>query len=212
MNTKMKSVFTVLIAAFFLAPSMVHAAVDQAKLLAEKKAELNGHEWQVKLVPAADPKKGSPKEDTLIFKDLKFESKGNSSKGFNSTNYTITLQEGGPSVWETMQSDGKGATVNWRGEWEGDSMHGVMSHQSNGKSEDFYFNSLSKSAVVEAPKVEEPAPATVPEIAPEGEAPAADAAVESAPVEAAQVEAAAPAPEKTQPVEEKKDKKKKKWF
>lgn len=212
MKSKIKfAAAALMVAAFFLTPQVSFAAKDvkdEAKLLAEKKAELNGHEWDVKLVPAADPKKGTPVEDTLVFKDMKFESKGNASKGFVSTNYTITLQEGGPSVWETMQSNDKGETVNWRGEWEGDAMHGVMSKQSGGKNEDFYFNSVGSKAIpAETPKPEEAAPAS------------AEAAQGSVPADAGQAVAEAPAvkenvqaQETPQPPSESKDKKKKKWF
>ncbi len=102
-------------------------AAAQQELLAAKKAELNGHEWDINLTSAADKSKSDT--DTLVFKEMKFDSKAMTSQGFNSTNYTISLQEGGPTVWETMQSTESGNPVFWRGEWEGDSMKGVMSKQ-----------------------------------------------------------------------------------
>lgn len=210
MNAKNKfMILTAVVSMVFLAPGLSYAA-DQAELLAQKKAELNGHEWQVKVVPAANPKGGDSSEDTLIFKDMKFESTKMTAKGFPSTNYTITLQEGGPSVFETMQSDDKGAVINWRGEWEGERMNGVMSKQSEGKSEDFYFSSLSSKAIVEPPKVEVPAVPAEAEAAADaatGVPAAAAEAVEQVneEVKAAEVPAAeTPAPEAP--------KKKKGWF
>lgn len=181
------------------------AAEDPAKtaeLLAAKKAELNGHEWEVKLSSAAAPKEVTG-TDVLIFKDQKFESKEMSAKGYNTTNYTISLQDGGPTVWETMQSDDKGHSIFWRGEWEGESMRGVMSKQSgDGKNEDYYFSSVSSKAVADTPK-EEPKAA---EAAP---VEAAAAAVEQAAAPA--VEAAAAAVPAAAPAAEEKPKKKG-WF
>ncbi len=206
MNLKKQFVLmTAVVFGLALVPGHLYA-VDTAEMLAQKKAELNGHEWQVKVVPASDPKSGGS-EDTLIFKDMKFESMKMTGGGFPSTNYTISLQEGGPSVFETMQSDGKGTVVFWRGEWEGDSMKGVMSKQSEGKNSDYYFSSLSKQTIVEAPKVEVPEPVT------EAAADTAEA-VENAESAAQNMEAAVPpaVPETVPAQEEEKPKKKKGWF
>ena len=209
MKTRLK-LAGLIMAAVFLAPQISFGAEDQAKLLADKKAELNGHEWEMKLLPAADPKNGTPLTDTLVFKDMKFESKAMTEKGYKTTNYTISLQDGGPSVWETMQSADSGPSIFWRGEWEGESMKGVMSKQNaDGKNEDYYFSSVSSKVVADTPKVE---PSAVP-------APAEDAAA-AAPVveEPKKVEAAAvpiveaKKAEATQAVTKEQDKKKKKWF
>lgn len=190
-------------------------AADDAEAIAAKRAELNDHEWQVKVMAAAN--KENVTEDTLIFKDQMFESKSAIEKGYKPTNYTVSLQEGGPTVWETMQSIENDKVVFWRGEWEGESMRGVMSKQvGEGKSEDYYFSSISSKAIEKAPEpVKE-------EAAPE----AADAVPAPEAVQAAASEAAAPAVEAAAaPVEEVKEavqaqveevkqetpKKKKKW-
>lgn len=210
MNTKLKLTGLMVLTAVFFAPQISFAAEDTAKILAEKKAELNGHEWDIKLVPAADPKNGTPSTDVLVFKDMKFEAKGMTTDGYKPTNYTISLQEGGPSVWETMQSNESGPSIFWRGEWEGESMRGVMSKQSaDGTNESFYFSSVSSKVVADTPKVEEVVPVPA--------APEAVPAVEGAAVEAV-TDAAAAAPavveevktEEAKPVEA--PKKKKGWF
>ncbi len=200
------------------------SAQEQAAKIEAKKKELNGHEWEVKMTSSADKTKSST--DTLIFRDMKFESKNMTSQGYNITNYTISLQEGGPSVWETMQSNEKGNAVFWRAEWEGEAMHGLMSKQvGEGKNDDYFFSSInSKEIPAETPKpVEEaPAPAAVeaPAVnAPAVEAPKADLpeqasevakeAVAEAGSKAAEVKAAVPpAP----PAAAEKPKKKKGWF
>lgn len=205
MNTKLKIAGIMIMAAVFLAPQVSFAAEDQAKVLAEKKAELNGHEWEIKLVPSSDPKNGKQTADVLVFKDMKFEAKGMTGDGYNPTNYTISLQEGGPTVWESMQSSDSGPTVFWRGEWEGDAMKGVMSKQkADGTNDSFYFSSVSSKVVADTPKVEEvvPAPADV-----------AAETVEGASEEITAVDVPA-VPEAAPVVEEKKEepKKKKGWF
>lgn len=207
MNVKANLVIAVLALGFFT-PSVSWAldAAKQQELLNKKKTELNGHEWDIKLSSTVDPKKVTG-TDTLIFKDMKFESKAMTAKGYNSTNYTISLQDGGgPTVWETMQSDDKGNSVFWRGEWEGEAMRGVMSKQAGGKSDDYYFSSVSSKAVADTPK-EEPKAKPAPVPAAEKPAPkAAEKAVEKAAAPSAV--AAAPAPVK----QEAPKKKKKGWF
>lgn len=196
-------VFTVFaLQAFAVVPAQAaNDAAKQLELIAAKKAELNNNEWDVKMTPAG---KGDPILDVLIFKGQQFESKNMTNKGYKPTNYTVSLQEGGPTVWETMQSTDKGEPVFWRGEWEGASMKGVMSKQiGEGKNEDYYFSSTGSKAIEE---VVEP----VVEAVEEAGAKVEEAAEEGA---AAIHEAAAKAEEKLAelPVEEQ-PKKKKGWF
>jgi hypothetical protein len=206
----MKSVNVLMVAAVFalqtLGAGSVWAANDaqaQLELIAAKKAELNDHEWEVKLSSATDKSKTS--SDTLIFKEQMFESKAMTDKGYKPTNYTVSLQEGGPTVWETMQSTDKGNPVFWRGEWEGDSMRGVMSKQlGDGKNEDYYFSSVS-SKVLEKPVEPEPVKEEAEAVTAETTDAAANvSAVAEATLAEAQSEAAVAAPEEP--------KKKKGWF
>lgn len=184
-------------------------AQAQLELIAAKKAELNDHEWEVKLTAAGDKDKTS--SDTLVFKEQMFESKSLTDKGYKPTNYTVSLQEGGPTVWETMQSTDKGEPVFWRGEWEGESMRGVMSKQvGEGKNEDYYFSSVASKViekVVEPEPVKEEVVEQVEAVKAEADSAAADvAAVAEATLADAQKETAAVAPAVEEP------KKKKGWF
>jgi hypothetical protein len=188
-----KGVLLAVLMSFFALQLPALAAQSQEEQLKAKKEELNGTEWNVNVTSAADKTKSHP--DTLKFQDGRFESAKLKADGFNSTNYTLTLQEGGPTVFETMQSHENGAVVFWRGEWDGESMRGLLSKQKDGKSEDSYFSSttkqdIAKSSVVETPKEE--VPAVEPETEPADET--------AAPVEEK------PAPAKEEP------KKKKGWF
>jgi hypothetical protein len=199
-----KALLVVSMVAFQAMPlQAANDAQAQLELIAQKKAELNNHEWDVKMTPSSG--KGDATSDVLVFKGQQFESKNMTSKGYKPTNYTVSLQEGGPTVWETMQSTDSGNPVFWRGEWEGESMRGVMSKQvGEGKNEDYYFSSTASKAIQEEvkPVVEavQEAAADVKEAAEEGAAKVEEAAVK--------------AEEKLAelPVQEEQPKKKKGWF
>ena len=118
------------------------------KKLEEKKAELNGTQWEIQITTQV-AKTSMPKTDTLIFQDGKFRSEALSKKGFSPTNYTLTLQEGGPTVWETMQtgSDKKEGVAFVRGEWKGNVMSGVIVRQLEAGNEDYYFSNTGKKKI-----------------------------------------------------------------
>src|SRR3989338_7888538 len=115
--------------------------LEMRKKIEEKRSELNGSRWEITIKPQAG--KGSlPGSDTLTFQDLKFTSKNTAKMNFPSTNYTLTLQEGGPTIWETMQTGldrEKDGVIFWRGEWKDDVMAGVIVRQLEAGSEDYSF-------------------------------------------------------------------------
>lgn len=120
---------------------------EMRKMLEEKKLELNGTQWAINIASqTAKGKWAGP--DKLTFQDGKFYSDSLSKKGYASTNYTLTVQEGGPTVWETMQTSDKEGVTFWRGEWKEDSMTGVINHQlKEGVNEEYYFTSSAKKAI-----------------------------------------------------------------
>lgn len=133
--------------------------VEMRKRIEEKKKELNGGEWEV-MIKSMLGKGGLDGSDALTFQDNIFRSKSSSKLGFTSTNYTLTVSESGegPTVWETMQTSGKGNVMFWRGEWQGDKMSGVISRQlEDGKSEEYSFSSSSMKEIPETSESEEPA-------------------------------------------------------
>ena len=143
----------------------------------------------------------------------------NSIEGFKPTNLTLTVEEGAPVVWETMQTNDKGKVVFWRGEWEGETMHGMVSRQlGEGKNEDSYFSSTSHKKMDAAPVAEEAAVAPAAEETAAPAAEAADTMDEGAASEeqvtdtaAMSDEETAPAAEEAQPESDAKPKKKG-WF
>ena len=86
----------------------------------------------------------------LTFENNRFSAKTFLDKGFNQTNYTITITADGKTVWETMQTAEKSGMAFWRGELDPDMsvMQGIVSHHKpDGKTEDFSFASKSKKAI-----------------------------------------------------------------
>lgn len=124
------------------------------KKVLEKKAELNGSSWAVKI--ESQSKKGDLLgSDTLIFQNERFRSERAGKNGYKSTNYTLTVQENGPTIWETMQTNEDGEVTFWRGEWQKDVMTGVISRQIKDTNEEYYFSSSSRKEVPKASDVAE---------------------------------------------------------
>jgi hypothetical protein len=130
------------------APSKKDDAARDAlrKMILEKKGELNGSSWSIKIDSQA--KKGELLgEDTLNFQNDKFSSERSKKIGYTSTNYTLTVQEAGPTIWETMQTSKKGEVCFWRGEWKDDVMTGIISRQLEKGAEEYYFTSSSRKEI-----------------------------------------------------------------
>lgn len=115
-----------------------------------KKQELNGTSWDVEIKSQSGKGLFSGK-DTLTFQDEKFHSQKADKNGYTPTNYTLTVQEDGPTIWETMQTgQEEGQVTFWRGEWKEDSMSGVISRQLKEGNEDYYFTSSAKQEIPES--------------------------------------------------------------
>lgn len=126
------------------------AEADKAKrvLIDQKRKELNNTEWTVELTKLNG--KGKKEIETLTFKSNQVSIAGYVKKGFQPTNYSLSVQGDGAFVWETMQSSEKSGLAFWRGEISADtqSMRGVLSHQVNEKTkEEYSFVSTAKQMV-----------------------------------------------------------------
>jgi hypothetical protein len=116
------------------------------KIILEKKGEINGSSWNIKI--DSQSKKGELLgEDTLIFQNDKFRSERSEKLGYTPTNYTLTVQEAGPTIWETMQTSKKGEVCFWRGEWKDNVMTGIISRQLEKGAEEYYFTSASRKEI-----------------------------------------------------------------
>ncbi|MDD5477087.1 MAG: hypothetical protein PHG87_02605 [Candidatus Omnitrophica bacterium] len=124
-------------------PALSPAVRKEAEVKA--KTTLAAKEWTVYLT-AMGQKKAGQETDVLNFAEGKLSSKNLSSKGYPTSNCTITVQPNGTIIWETMQTTEKGEMAFWRGELEGGAMRGVLSLQSpKGQARGFSFTNISST-------------------------------------------------------------------
>ena len=131
--------------------------IDAAKQesLSEKKASiekkrkaLNNTEWSVDLSPISG--KGKKETESLTFSNNQISSSAYVKRGFAPTNYTITVQDDGSSVWETMQVSEKSGTAFWRGDLDTNTqnMKGILSvHNVDETVNDYSFVSTAKKTI-----------------------------------------------------------------
>jgi REP element-mobilizing transposase RayT len=112
-----------------------HQIITQAIRRAE---ELDATEWQIRLTPASG---GKQTADTISFSQGQFISGKLNTQGFIVSNYSLTIEDSGKIVWETMQTGPQG-TASWRGEIEGNKMQGILSLRSGDEAQDFSFISI----------------------------------------------------------------------
>ena len=100
---------------------------------------LDDTEWEVKLTPISG---GGQIADTISFIQGKFFSGRLNTSGYLASNYSLTIEDSGKIIWETMQT-GSDGTASWRGEIDGDKMQGILSLRSqDGQTQDFSFMSI----------------------------------------------------------------------
>ena len=106
---------------------------------------LDGTEWIIEVAPMSKTAAVTSYFDKLEFKKGMLFSKEMSEKGFLASNYTLTTQDNGTLVWETMQKNNAGDTIFWRAETTTDGkMSGVLSkHPVSGISQEVLFTSVS---------------------------------------------------------------------
>jgi len=139
-------------------PKKIDKAKEQSekerKALTERKLnELNNTEWQIELSSLSG--KGKKDNDIVQFKNKQVYIGNFSKRGFPATNFTLTVQQDGSIVWETMQTSDKSGIAFWRGEMDAamQTMRGILSHQIDEKTkEDFSFISLNKRSITVASK------------------------------------------------------------
>jgi len=113
---------------------------------------LDGTQWQIKLTASAVK---TPSEDRIRFEKGRFTSPLFKPKGFSTSNYTLT-EEDGPVIWETMQTSEAEGTLSWHGELGGDAMHGVASWRKPDGAVVNYTFAGQKVVEPSAPKAKEP--------------------------------------------------------
>ena len=112
---------------------------------AQRSLQLPGSEWEVRVVPTDAEAGATARVDQITFGHHQMTAAGTLAMGFGSSNYTLTPQTDGSVVWETMQNNGKGEVVCWRGEWRGDAMRGILTRQMAGQApENFNFIGIQR--------------------------------------------------------------------
>lgn len=131
----------------------------------EVRAQLNGTSWLLHLRSEVS---GKQRDDALTFAGRTVTSDWLSKAGYNTSNYSLRIEDNGLIVWETMQSkEGEGVAF-WRGELQGNVMSGVLSKQpSKGSPESFSFTaSKADSGTPPEPPVAVSAPSPTEAAAP----------------------------------------------
>lgn len=101
---------------------------------------LDGTQWTIELKSQSNLGTGSLHSDRIIFKDGAVSSNESLRKGFSTSHYTMTVQDDGMIIWETMQTASDGTTASWRGEIKQGKMEGILSLREKGKEpQDFSF-------------------------------------------------------------------------
>lgn len=105
-----------------------------------KKAEdLDTTEWEIRLSAVGG---GEQRADVLSFIQGKFISAQLNTTGYSASNYSLTIEDSGKIIWETMQTSPAG-TASWRGEIEQGKMRGILSlRQEGSQPQDFSFISI----------------------------------------------------------------------
>lgn len=123
----------------------VVSQVPMATMAVLTPLSIQGTSWDIQIGWMDSSGKVTVQSDRLQFDGKQVVSEWLKAQGFSGSNYTLTYQNGGTSIWETMQTDSKGETVCWRGEWDGHMMRGIGTRQAPGKaSVNFTFRGLSR--------------------------------------------------------------------
>ncbi len=115
------------------------------KAVEQKRMLLNNTEWSIEMMPLSGKEKKDL--DVLLFKNSQVSSIGFGKRGFPASNFTLTIQDDGTIIWETMQTSEKAGIVFWRGEIDPEvkTMRGIISHKVDEKtSEDYSFAATGK--------------------------------------------------------------------
>lgn len=109
--------------------------------LAQSVASLADTQWDIRMIPSVSPAGAvTAQQDQLEFRGHRFASEAMALQGFAESNYTLGDDGQGGLAWETMQANDHGELLSWRGEWQGNTMRGVMTRQAMGRpAENFTF-------------------------------------------------------------------------
>ena len=127
------------------AEGQVRALRNQQALTAACET-LMSREWLVTFIPDQGQAKASMKTDVFSIGDGKLSIKGLLSRGYQQSNYAMSVLKDGTVVLETMQkSKAEGGVLFWRGELRGEVLTGFMTiTTTKGGKEDYSFTSAKR--------------------------------------------------------------------
>jgi hypothetical protein len=88
--------------------------------------QLNNQTWTINLVQQG-AKKPKVETDILAFSGQGVVSQFLSAKGFGGSQFSLSIQDDGSAVWETVQRNENEDIAAWRGELRGATLHGTLS-------------------------------------------------------------------------------------
>jgi len=125
---------------------------EKAKRKKEVVAMLSGTTWDVELFPMDDPKK-KPIKDVVSYEHGRLKSKAFATEGYSESNLTVTIEDDGKAIWETMQSHTTKGPIFWRGELAEKTVTGVLSRQNkDGSTEAYSLRGVQSGTFVVAPE------------------------------------------------------------
>lgn len=120
------------------------------------RGKLAAQEWKVYLIPSGpNSGKSSIHADTLAFTNIGVTSQYLSEKGFNSSNYSLTVKDGGSASWETLQRTPTGEMAFWKGDVDEQvtTMGGVLGiHPKKGDPQEYRITAVKPEGYVEPVK------------------------------------------------------------
>lgn len=122
-------------------PSLSDA--QRAALSQEALIQLNNQGWAIKLAQQS-AKKPRVEADILTFSGQGVVSQFLSAKGFGGSQFSLSIQDDGAAVWETVQRSVNEDIAAWRGELRGGVMSGTLSiRYKTGMAETYSFSTSS---------------------------------------------------------------------
>lgn len=119
-------------------PSLSDA--QRAALSQEALTQLNSQGWAIKLAQQS-AKKPRVEADILTFSGQGVVSQFLSARGFGGSQFSLSIQDDGAAVWETVQRSVNEDIAAWRGELRGGVMSGTLSiRYKTGMAETYSFS------------------------------------------------------------------------
>lgn len=129
-------------------------AAKRAEMEKQIKQQLQQLEkWVVYLIPTgANPPRVKIRKDILTFSDISVSSDYLTEKDFRNSNYSLSANDDGMGVWETMQRNDRGDIAFWKGQIKDLAMRGVLGLQpKKGRMQEFTFTTEKPDGYVEPP-------------------------------------------------------------